>query len=285
MSYQRYVAIGDSTTEGLEDPYPPHAHLYERHGHSLSPSHPEVAGSYRGWADRLAVHIADAQAEPLEYANLAIRGHRLADIRATQLDAALAMRPDVMTIVGGVNDASKISWDAHAVRGHIGYLFGKATRSGAVVLTFTMPDPAAINWLVRPLRRNIHELNEITREEAARFGVRVLDVAAHPVGVDPRLWHADRLHGTSLGHQRIALGLAYTLGLPGFDESWARPLPPADLGTWWQRRAGDRAWLRDYFIPFVRRHRRGESMGDGRTAKRPLPTVVGPEMSPETHTG
>src|SRR5512132_4477071 len=70
-TFRRYVAIGDSSTEGLEDP--------------------NGEGGYRGWADRLAQHIADAQDEPLEYANLAIRGYRMREIRTNQFEAALAM--------------------------------------------------------------------------------------------------------------------------------------------------------------------------------------------------
>jgi hypothetical protein len=56
-----------------------------------------------GW-NRLAQHIADAQDEPLEYANLAIRGMRMKEIRVGQLDDALAMKPDLLSIFGGVND-------------------------------------------------------------------------------------------------------------------------------------------------------------------------------------
>jgi lysophospholipase L1-like esterase len=277
MSYRRYVAIGDSTTEGLEDPYPPHADLYAEHGHTLSPSHAEERGSYRGWADRLAVHMARAQSEPLEYANLAVRGNKLADIRQ-QLPIALAMKPDVMSIVGGVNDASKIGWNKHAARGHIAYLFRKSRETGAEVVTFTMPDPTSVNWLVRPLRGNLLDLNEITRSEAERYGVKVLDLPQYPVSVDPRLWHADRLHATSEGHTVMARGLAFALGLPGFDESFGDALPAATPAGWRKRLMDDRVWLRDYLLPYAQRHRQGISTGDGRAPKRPVPRVVGPEM-------
>lgn len=278
MSYQRYVAIGDSTTEGLEDPYPSSAHIYADHGHTLSPSHPDEQGSYRGWSDRFAVHIAKSQPAPLEYANLAIRGDRLPDIRREQLDRALEMRPDVMTVVGGVNDAASLGWNPHSARGHIAHLFRKARESGAEVVTFTMPDPVAINWMVRPLRRNVRQLNDITRDEAQRYGVRVLDLDRYPIGVDARMWHDDRLHATSEGHALIALGLAWVLGLPGFDESFAADLPPADRIGWKQRRKADRHWVREYLLPHVHRHRRGISMGDGRTPKRPVPTPVTADM-------
>jgi hypothetical protein len=40
----------------------------------------------------------------LEYANLAIRGMRMKEIRVGQLDDALAMKPDLLSIFGGVND-------------------------------------------------------------------------------------------------------------------------------------------------------------------------------------
>jgi lysophospholipase L1-like esterase len=79
-TFRRYVAIGDSTTEGLEDP--------------------DGNGGYRGWADRLAQHIADNQNEPLEYANLAIRGYRMKEIRTRQFDDALAMQPDLLSAFG-----------------------------------------------------------------------------------------------------------------------------------------------------------------------------------------
>jgi lysophospholipase L1-like esterase len=62
-TFRRFVAIGDSTTEGLDDP--------------------DGEGGYRGWADRLAEIIANAQAEPLDYANLGVRSLHLSEIRAT----------------------------------------------------------------------------------------------------------------------------------------------------------------------------------------------------------
>src|SRR5262245_39848376 len=70
----RLVAIGDSTVEGLEDPRPD--------------------GTYRGWADHLAGHLARRH-EGLTYANLAIRGRLAREVRAEQLPPALEMSPDV----------------------------------------------------------------------------------------------------------------------------------------------------------------------------------------------
>ena len=84
----RYVAIGDSFTEGLEDPGPD--------------------GRHRGWADRVAEGL---NGPGFEYANLAIRGRLLDPILTEQLPVALALEPDLITIAGGVNDALRPGWD------------------------------------------------------------------------------------------------------------------------------------------------------------------------------
>ncbi|GAB3308669.1 SGNH/GDSL hydrolase family protein [Epidermidibacterium keratini] len=277
-AYSRFVAIGDSTTEGLEDPYPPGHHPYAETGHTLSPSHPDPAGSYRGWADRLAEHIAGSQEQPLEYANLAVRGNVLADIHRDQLPRALELRPELMTIVGGVNDAASPKWKEASARGYLSSMFHQAQRAGITVVTFTMPDPASINWMVRPLRRHILQLNAITREEGARYGAHVLDLAMTDVSTDPRMWHPDRLHATPLGHETIAAGLAHALGLSGF-ESYADPLDAIDPSPWRDRRRADTEWLRTYFGPYVVRKIRGRSMGDGLSPKRPHPIPVDPNVN------
>lgn len=111
-------------------------------------------------------------------------------------------------------------------------------------------------------------MNARLRDICEDTGARLLDLAAHELGGDPRLWDDDRLHANALGHERIGLGLAHTAGLPGFQD-WSSPLPPAP-----QRRLRDfvRAelrWSRAHFVPWLVRHARGQSSGDGRQAKRP----------------
>ena len=64
--------------------------------------HPNGAG-FRGWADRLAEQLAAVNPDLL-YANLAIRGRKLPQIRAEQLEPALKLEPDLASVLGGVND-------------------------------------------------------------------------------------------------------------------------------------------------------------------------------------
>jgi lysophospholipase L1-like esterase len=256
-TFRRYVAIGDSSTEGLVDP--------------------DGNGGHRGWADRLAQHIADSQDEPLEYANLAIRGWRMHQIRRGQLDDALAMQPDLLSVFGGMNDVIAPRCDFDAIRADYVIVFGEARRAGCTVLTFTMPDPAAINPLGARLRERVNKLNAIIRSEGAARGVLVLDFDAYPVAKDPRLWFEDRLHSNTLGHIKIAAALAWQLGIAGFDESWADllegdPEPPRPRVPI----SGDFDWAVHYLLPWLGNGIRRLPPGLGVQRKRPVPTIVPP---------
>ena len=83
--FHRYVAIGDSFTEGVGDP------------------DPERPNGLRGWADRVAEVLAAATPD-FGYANLAVRGRKLPAILAEQVEPAVALSPDLVTIHGGGND-------------------------------------------------------------------------------------------------------------------------------------------------------------------------------------
>ena len=101
--WSRYVAVGDSFTEGMSD------------------ADPRVPDRFVGWADRLAAHLAAVVAgEDFGYANLAVRGRLLADIAGRQVDDALALGPDLVSIVGGGNDILRPKADIDALAGRAG---------------------------------------------------------------------------------------------------------------------------------------------------------------------
>jgi hypothetical protein len=118
-------------------------------------------------------------------------------------------------------------------------------------------------------------LNDATRRAAASSGAILVDLAKHSVGSDPRLWSDDRLHANPAGHERIAAALAWALQLPNTDDTWSHPLP-----TKWSRSflagiAAEVRWQRNYFLPWIWRHLRGGSSGDGRGPKRPSLSPLG----------
>ncbi|OLF18800.1 SGNH/GDSL hydrolase family protein [Actinophytocola xanthii] len=253
--YSRYVALGDSQTEGLMD------------GDELR--------GYRGWADRLAGHLA-AVNPGLHYANLAVRGHRAHQVHHGQLGPALDLRPDLATVVAGVNDLLRRRFDGAAVAAHLEAMFAALTGAGARVLTVVFPDPALLMPAARPLSARTAELNARIRAAAARHGVTVVNLTEHPVCTDPRLWSPDRLHLSPLGHARFAAGAAHALGLPGF-HTWSDPLGPRPPVGAWQRAGAELRWVRGFAGPWLARRLRGRSSGDGRVAKRP---ALAPPDSP-----
>ncbi|MCW2622382.1 MAG: lysophospholipase, partial [Frankiales bacterium] len=170
--FQRYVAIGDSSTEGLDDP--------------------DGAGGYRGWADRLAEQVA-VTSPGLHYANLAVRGRLAGQVRAEQLPRAVALQPDLATFFAGVNDLLRPRYDQDRVLAEVEHVLAELVSTGATVLTITCADPARTMPIARPLRARVLAYNDGVRRAAARTGALVADVAAAQVASDPRLWSLDRL--------------------------------------------------------------------------------------------
>jgi lysophospholipase L1-like esterase len=256
MRYERYVAIGDSSTEGLIDP--------------------DGRGGFRGWANRLAEHLARAQGRVL-YANLGIRGKRTRQIRHEQLPAALAMRPDLVTLFSGTNDVLTRRFDPDALGRDVEAMHRELIGAGATLLTFTLPDLTPLMPIGRLIAPRIRALNEVLRAVARTTGATLVDFAAHPVASDARLWNEDRLHANALGHERIAAALAHALGIPGTDASWNDPLPllmAPGPGEWLRR---ELRWTRRHLAPWILRHARGRSSGDPALPKRPaLVTLKGP---------
>jgi lysophospholipase L1-like esterase len=224
----RYVAIGDSTVEGLEDPGPD--------------------GTYVGWADRLARHLRTAYPD-LSYANLAVRGLTSGEVRETQLARALELRPDIAVVVAGVNDVLRPRFDAVALRENILAMHQALHESGARVATFTMPDMTRVAPLAVVLRHRLETLNEITLEAGNVYGAAVADLAAEPLSADPALWHDDRLHANSEGHRRVALALAEALGVDAGD--WREPLPDVPGERLPVVVARELAWLATHLAPWV----------------------------------
>jgi lysophospholipase L1-like esterase len=245
--FTRFVALGDSTTEGLEDPYPD--------------------GSYRGWADRLAEDLA-ASNPGLLYANLAVRGRKVPQIREEQLEPALALEPDLASVLGGINDVLRRSLDMDRVVADLEAMTATLIDRGATVLTFTFPDPTAVITVAAArIRARVEAFNARIRDMSAERGAVLVDLERDGVA-HPALWCDDRLHANEGGHERIAAAAAAALGY-GDDESWAEPLPDLPRRPVAARYASDAVWMGKHLTPWLIRRLRGRSSGDGREPKRP----------------
>ena len=246
-SFHRYVALGDSFTEGVGDHDP------------LRPN------GVRGWADRVAEVLA-GRTDDFGYANLAIRGRKMAAILAEQLEPALALRPDLVTIYAGGNDILRPKVDIDALVRDYGLAVARLRDTGAHVVLFTAFD-LGFAPVFRHLRGRVATYNELVREVADVRDATIVDFWRLREYRDERLWDVDRLHMSSAGHQRMAIEVLDTLGvehdLVPFELA---PLPEMDRR---QRRNADLAWARAHAGPWVRRRLRGTSSGDGLAVRRP----------------
>lgn len=251
--FARYVAIGDSTTEGLDDP--------------------DGAGGYRGWANRFAEFVAEQQGGLL-YANLAVRGLKTRAILESQLERALLMKPDLSTLVSGTNDVLRPRFDINAYQRDVERMQRALIDQGATLLTFTMPDLSSVNPSARISRSRVDAMNKALREVSQSTGAIVVDLARHPLAGDKRLWSVDRLHANSAGHARIAAALADAARIPGSDPSWSIPLEPGAAVSARDQWADHWHWSRAYFLPWLVRRLKGRSSSDGVQCKRPELTPV-----------
>jgi lysophospholipase L1-like esterase len=245
-TYSSYVALGDSFTEGLDDPAP--------------------GGGYRGWADRLAEHLADAAGE-LRYANLAVRGRLLGQVVADQVPRAIELRPDLITFSAGGNDLLRPRADPDALAVVVADAARRLRETGAEVVLFTSFDTRDVPVL-RRVRGKLAMYNLHVRSIADRYGCRLVDLWSMRTLLDARAWAPDRLHLSSEGHRRVALAACEVLGVPVTGD-WREPWPAAPSVGWLTSRRSDLHWARTYFLPWIQRRLQGRSSGDEVTAKRP----------------
>jgi len=277
-----FVALGDSFTEGLGDPYADGSG-YRGLGYG--------GWSWRGWADRFAERLA---AERLatgrpgpRYANLAVRGKLVGEVAAEQVPVAIAMASDLVSIAAGGNDLLRPRADPDALAEVFGTAVAGLRAAGSEVLVFTGFDPRAFP-LVRLIRGKVAAYNMHLRAIADRHDCHLVDLWSMRVLDDPREWSQDRLHLNPDGHRRVALRACEVMGV-GVDEDWREPLPPrlrpeevltkttsrsraaalSSSAGWLKARRLDARWAREYAVPWVGRRLRGVSSGDGIPPKRP----------------
>ncbi|WP_390894618.1 SGNH/GDSL hydrolase family protein [Mycolicibacterium neoaurum] len=248
IRYSRYVAVGDSQTEGLWDV--------------------DESGALVGFADRLARMIA-AESPGLQYANLAIRGKRIADVLDVQLPQALAMQPDLITVCVGMNDVTRPGRKFDRALGDLDTLHEALASSGATVVTTTFPDITKILPAGRLLVPRVLRINDVIRGAADRHGFRLVDLYTAAAMTDPAVWSPDRVHGSTAGHVLFAAAAAEALELAGADHDWALVAAGDDYRSLRSRMTAQLAWTQNMFMPWIWRHMRGRSAFHGHQARNP----------------
>ena len=245
--WSRYVAVGDSFTEGVGDP------------------EPACPGGFRGWSDRVAEVLSQGSTD-FAYANLAVRGKLIRQVMDEQLEPALDLHPDLITFSAGGNDVIRPGSDPDEIAARCDEAVRLLSRDGATIVLFTGAD-VGFAPVFRGIRGKIAIYNENIRAVAARYDCVVADLWALTEIQDARMWAPDRLHLNALGHHTVARMVLDVLNVPNsLEPSEPEPLPAQ---TWRQARSGDMVWAREYLVPWVLRRIRHQSSGDHVLPKRP----------------
>lgn len=245
----RFVAIGDSFTEGVGD------------------WDPRLPNGVRGWADRVAKQLSKADPE-WEYANLAIRSRRLAGIVDEQIEPALAMKPTLISFYAGGNDILEVYRDLDAVLEDYARAVERLCASGAQVLLFTGFD-VPLHPLLEPMKRRNWLFNAEVRRLAVLHGATLVDYWTWDAYQDRRMWDTDKLHMNRAGHRYMAIQILNLLGVK--HRLVFEPFGPAErLGA----RHGlvrDAEWMRQWVLPMFGRRLRGITLGDTLEPRWPEP--------------
>ncbi|MBW4031681.1 MAG: glycosyltransferase [Acidobacteria bacterium] len=248
--WKRYVAIGDSLTEGLCD------------------DSRQEPGQVRGWADRLSMLLVQGGDRParLRYANLAVRSRTVGDVLDRQIPHAIALRADLVTLLIGANDLSRRGASPALIADRLGAGIRRLRDSGADVLVVTpfiapWPGLRALNRLTVQLATELHRV-------AAETGAQLLDFTQDPDRVDERMWAADRVHLSAYGHRVLSYRAAAALGVPGASALGALDaLMHDDAPETRIDRISTPAWIWTHVRPWAGRRLRGRTAGEGLAPK------------------
>lgn len=237
-----FVAVGDSFTEGVGD--------WDR----------RLPNGVRGWADRVAKQLSKADPS-WRYANLAIRSRRLDRIMDEQIDAAIALNPDIISFYAGGNDILEVRQDMDRFLDRYEAAVDRLAASGAQILLFTGFDIPVHPALV-PFKRRNWKFNDRVRKLARKHPdtVTLVDYWAWDIYHDQRLWDIDKLHMNRAGHRYMAIRILELLGAQHQLEF--QPLEDAQRLGPLQLVQRDIEWMRQWVLPMFGRRLRGITLGD-----------------------
>ncbi|MGO1547073.1 SGNH/GDSL hydrolase family protein [Microbacterium gubbeenense] len=241
MTNVRFVAIGDSFTEGVGDERPD--------------------GTPRGWADLAAQGWAAGLGEPIEYANLAIRGRLAWPVVDEQLEVALTLGPTHLSFNGGGNDMLRPGTKVERIVDAFVTVARRCQEKGVVPILLAGADPTGGLPMAGLIRRRGDALTaavtaRLRRTDDIVWAINWTDATLR----DPSFWSPDRLHMNFRGHHRVAARVLESLDIAAPAAWWDLPEAAAPhLAT--------REYYRTHVGPWVKRRFTGRSSGDGRAPK------------------
>ncbi|MBP2242766.1 lysophospholipase L1-like esterase [Cytobacillus eiseniae] len=181
---KQFVAMGDSLTVGVGD---------------------EVEGFPRSsWVDT----FAQMHSPPFLATNLAKRGLVTKEVRMTQLEKALTLQADLVSLITGANDILKEQWNRNEYKNEMEHMIDALSQTGATIIIGNMPDFTARLPIPTEKKQGLKEqllaANEVIYLLNHEYKFHLIDFWNTPLAQDPSIWSNDRIHPNSRGYQEIA---------------------------------------------------------------------------------
>lgn len=182
--WKRFVAIGDSFTEGIGD---------------------EVEGiALKSWVD----HFVQLCVNDIEYVNFAKRGLVTKEIRLQQLEKALTFKPDLVSLIAGANDVLKGRWNHQAYKNEMEFMIDKLSKTDADIIIANLPDFTVrlpfSSEKKQVIQEQLLEVNDVIRSLSREYKLHHIDFWNHQLVNDNTLWSTDLIHPNSKGYVKVA---------------------------------------------------------------------------------
>ncbi|KAA0761805.1 SGNH/GDSL hydrolase family protein [Bacillus sp. SH5-2] len=182
--WKRFVAIGDSFTEGIGD---------------------EVEGiALKSWVD----HFVQLCVNDIEYVNFAKRGLVTKEIFSQQLEKALTFKPDLVSLIAGANDVLKGRWNHQAYKNDMEFMIDKLSKTDADIIIANLPDFTVrlpfSSEKKQVIKEQLIEANDVIGSLSREYKLHHIDFWNHQLVSDNTLWSTDLIHPNSKGYVKVA---------------------------------------------------------------------------------
>lgn len=208
QTIQRYVALGDSLSAGVSD---------------------WGQGDLAHGFTALLADLLRQSAPTLHFTNLGVGGARTADVLHGQVGPALALQPDLVTLIVGANDLP--GTPTPAFQREYSDLVGRLRMGvSGLVLVANIPEmaqllPEQYATYRFALRERVRQFNQMIADITSAHGVALVDLYSSQAAHDPRNLSSDGVHPNRRGYRELARAFVTTLNRAGYD----LPLPEVDV--------------------------------------------------------
>lgn len=196
--WSRLVIVGDSVAEGVTEAYEGYRTL--------------------AWFDHVLAALRTVRPD-LVHLNLGRRFLVTAEIRESQLQAALDFKPDLVVALCGGNDTFRKVFDPDAAEQELQALFEPLSAAGTLVTSgfFDIIGNPHFDQRYREVaRERLAVLSGRMRAVSERLGAVYLDMQSHPTGREASIWSTDGIHLNARGQAvlgtEVIRGLGASLG-------------------------------------------------------------------------